>query len=120
MEVKGTIVEIFETVEVTSSFKKREFVIEYAENPTYPEYPKFELIQDKCESMDQYTAGQEVTVSFNLKGRKWVNPQGETQYFNSLQAWRINGAQDIAKAVEGNKALDETLEQSIENDNLPF
>ena len=40
------LVEIFEEQQVTASFKKREFVVEFAENPQYPEFVKFELIQD--------------------------------------------------------------------------
>ena len=89
MEVKGKIIEIMETAKVTESFQKREFVIEYAENPQYPEFLKFELIQDKCALLDGFNAGEEITVQFNLKGRKWTDRNGEVKYFNSLQAWRI-------------------------------
>ncbi|MFQ5559364.1 MAG: DUF3127 domain-containing protein, partial [Nitrospinota bacterium] len=44
MDITGTILEIFDTVNVSQSFKKREFVVEYVENPQYPEQLKFELI----------------------------------------------------------------------------
>ena len=64
-------------------------MVEFAENPQYPEFVKFELIQDKCDLLDSYEVGQELEVHFNLKGRKWVDPQGQTKYFNSLQAWRL-------------------------------
>ena len=33
--------------------------------------------------------GQNVKIGINLRGREWVNPQGETKYFNSVQGWRI-------------------------------
>ncbi|MCP4750331.1 MAG: DUF3127 domain-containing protein [Proteobacteria bacterium] len=89
MEIKAKLLEIFETKQVTSSFQKREFVVEYAENPQYPEYVKFELIQDKCGLLDKFSIGQEVNIHFNLKGRKWTDPKGEVKYFNTLQAWRI-------------------------------
>lgn len=92
MEIQGKLLEISDTVQIKETFRKREFVLEYADNPQYPEYVKFECIQDKCDMLDNYAAGQEVTVSFNLKGRKWVNPQGATKYFNSLQAWRMQPA----------------------------
>ena len=92
MQINGKILEIFDTVQVSESFRKREFVLEYQENQ-YPEFIKFELVQDKCSFMDQYSAGSEITVDFNLKGRKWTNPQGEVKYFNSLQAWRITATQ---------------------------
>ena len=86
------MLEISDTVQIKETFRKRDFVLEYSDNPQYPEYVKFECIQDKCDMLDNYSVGQDVTVSFNLKGRKWVDPQGETKYFNSLQAWRMQPA----------------------------
>lgn len=93
MEIKAKIQTIFPSQQVTASFKKREFVVEYADNPQYPEFIKFECIQDKCDQLDGFAEGQEVNVSFNLKGRKWTDPQGVDKYFNSLQAWRITADQ---------------------------
>ena len=37
MNIKGKLVEIFDTVQVTETFKKREFIIEDNKNPEYPE-----------------------------------------------------------------------------------
>ena len=96
MNIKGKILELNDTVQVTDTFKKREFVVEYADNPQYPEFVKFELIQDKCDLIDGQTVGQEVDVHFNLRGRKWTDPKGEVKYFNSLQAWRIDPASAAA------------------------
>ena len=67
MQIKAKMLEIFEIQQVTNTFKKREFVVEYAENPQYPEFLKFELIQDKCDILDDFSIGQEVEVHFNLK-----------------------------------------------------
>lgn len=92
MNIKGTILEISDTQQVSSSFQKREFILEYVENPQYPEYLKFEMIQDKCSILDGYKVNDSVDVYFNLKGRKWTDPKGEVKYFNSLQAWKIEGA----------------------------
>ena len=89
MNIKGKLVEIFEEQQVTGSFKKREFVVEFAENPQYPEFIKFELIQDKCGLLNSYQVDQEIEIHFNLKGRKWSDPKGEVKYFNTLQAWRL-------------------------------
>ena len=98
MEIQGKLLEISDTVQIKETFRKRDFVVEYADNPQYPEYVKFECIQDKCDMLDNYSVGQDVTVSFNLKGRKWVDPQGETKYFNSLQAWRMQPASGASAA----------------------
>ncbi|MDQ3534716.1 MAG: DUF3127 domain-containing protein [Bacteroidota bacterium] len=104
MDIKGKIVEIYDTVQVSEKFKKREFVVEYAENSQYPEYIKFELTQDKCDVLNGFRMGQDIEVQFNLKGRKWTDPKGETKYFNSLQAWKVQSA--------GNKAP-ENVDQSF-------
>ena len=89
MNIKGKIVTIMEVQQITASFRKREFVVEYVENPQYPEVIKFELIQDRCGLIDGYAVGQEVEVHFNLKGRKWTDSNGIDKYFNTLQAWKI-------------------------------
>jgi len=79
-----------DTVQVSERFRKREFVLEYADNPEYPEYIKFELAQERCELLDPFQPGQKVRVEFDLKGRRWTDPQGQVKYFNSLRAWRLN------------------------------
>jgi hypothetical protein len=127
MDIKGKLLEKSETTNVTASFKKREFVVEFAENPQYPEYVKFELIQDKCDLLNDFQPGQEIEVHFNLKGRKWTDPKGEVKYFNSLQAWRILpvGAQASAGSSPSGEAPPpaeepEWLSASSEDDDLPF
>src|SRR5690606_40493945 len=52
-----------------------------------------EFVQDKCDLLDNFGVGQPVKISINLRGREWVNPQGETKYFNSIQGWRIENLQ---------------------------
>ncbi len=90
MEIKGKVHEIGKTENVSDKFKKRQLIIEYAENPTYPEYINFELQQDKVGLADQLKQGDEVEVFFNLRGRPWTNKDGVTYYFNSLLIWRIS------------------------------
>jgi hypothetical protein len=92
MDIKGKLLEKGDTQKVSDKFQKREFVVEYAENPQYPEFIKFELVQDRCSQLDPFQLGEEIEVHFNLRGRKWVDPKGETKYFNSLNAWRIVAA----------------------------
>ncbi len=131
MNIKGKLVEKFDEQQITNTFKKREFVIEYAENPQYPEFVKFELIQDKCDLIETVQPGQEIDVHFNLKGRKWTDPKGEVKYFNSLQAWRVERTQDIASsgssapAPSNDDALNsqtepEWLQSDGNDDDLPF
>ncbi len=125
MDIRGTLVEIFNEQKISDSFKKREFVVEYADNPQYPEMLKFELIQDKCGLLDDFKTGQEIEVFFNLKGRKWTDPKGVDKFFNTLQAWRLapaNPAQEAGTAAPA--AKDEpgwlTNANSDDEDELPF
>ena len=66
MNIKGKLVEIFDTVQVTETFKKREFIIEDNKNPEYPEYIKVELIQDKVSLLDSLNIGDEINAKINL------------------------------------------------------
>ena len=91
MEVTGKIRLINPTQQVSASFQKRELVVTTDEQ--YPQHILIEFQQDKCGILDKYTVGQSVIVSINLRGREWVNPQGETKYFNSIQGWRIEADQ---------------------------
>lgn len=120
MNIKGRIHAIFDTQKVSDTFKKREFVVEYKENPQYPEYLKFELIQDKCELLDQYKVGQDVDVYFNLKGREWTNPKGEKVYFNSLQAWRLEALEGGEQGESYTPPASDDLTSFSDDDVLPF
>ena len=109
MNIKGKLISISETNQISDKFSKREFVVEFAENPQYPEYIQLEFVQDKCDILNEYSIGQDVDVAFNLKGRKWTNPQGVDKYFNTLQAWKIDKAGDVPSPS-----------QEDDTDDLPF
>ena len=88
MEVKGKVKVVNDTQEVSASFKKRELVVTTDEQ--YPQHILIEFAQDKCSLLDNIQINEEVTVYINLRGREWVNPQGETKYFNQIQGWKID------------------------------
>ena len=88
MEVQGRIKVIEETRAFgANGFRKREVVVTTQEQ--YPQHIMIEFTQDKCDILNKYNVGENVKVSINLQGREWVNPQGDTKYFNSIQGWRI-------------------------------
>lgn len=92
MEVEGKIKMIDETKTYgNNGFRKREVVITTEEQ--YPQHLMIEFVQDKCDLLNTFQVGQPVKISINLRGREWVNPQGETKYFNSIQGWRIESLQ---------------------------
>ncbi|MFS4482495.1 DUF3127 domain-containing protein [Hyunsoonleella sp. 2307UL5-6] len=95
MEVQGRIKMIGETQTFGSNgFRKRELVVTTEEQ--YPQHILVEFVQDKTDLLNSYKEGQQVKVNINLRGREWVNPQGETKYFNSVQGWRIEALQSGA------------------------
>lgn len=87
MNLEGVIKKIFEEQVITASFKKREFVITTQEQ--YPQDILMELTQDKTGLLNQFKEGDLVSVDINVRGREWINPEGEAKYFNTLQAWKI-------------------------------
>ena len=98
MEVQGRIKVIGETQTFgNNGFRKREIVVTTEEQ--YPQHIMVEFVQDKTDLLDNYQVGQQVKININLRGREWVNPQGETKYFNSIQGWRIEALQSEASGT---------------------
>ena len=89
-DVTGRLHEIFDEQQVSEKFRKREFVLE-VQDGQYPEQIKFQLVQDKTALIDPYKMGDEVKVTFNLRGRGF-NKNGQMLYFTNLEAWRIEPA----------------------------
>ncbi|MFM7018532.1 DUF3127 domain-containing protein [Flavobacterium sp.] len=125
MEVLGKVKVINAEQQVSASFKKRELVVTTDEQ--YPQHIMIEFTQDKCDILNNYSIGDAVKVSINLRGREWVNPQGETKYFNSIQGWRIEKTQSDAPAAQGMPPVPaaETFAPATdfkeeEHDDLPF
>ena len=122
MEIKGKVHEVGATQQVSETFKKRDLIVEYAENPTYPEYIRFEALQDKTALLDTFKAGDEVEVFFNLRGRPWTDKTGKTSYFNSLVIWRINAVAAGASpaSAPAYAAPVDVSNAPGEDDDLPF
>jgi hypothetical protein len=91
MELVGIIKVLGATQEFgAKGFRKRELVVTTTED--YPQMLLIEFTQDKVDLLNEFMVGSSVTVSINLRGREWINPQGEAKYFNSLQGWKITQA----------------------------
>ncbi len=126
MEVSGKIKWLDETKTYgNNGFRKREVVVTTEEQ--YPQHILVEFVQDKCDLLNSYQLGQNVKIGINLRGREWVNPQGETKYFNSVQGWRIEAMDASAAAPQGMPPMPpaSAFEAAPEKDNeveddLPF
>lgn len=125
METSGRIHALFDTQQVTERFRKREFVLELADNPRYPQYVKFQLTGDRCEQLDGFSVGEDVRLEFSLRGREWKSPRGEIKYFNSLDVWTLErtgaGVGDPGDGFE-QRAPDDPFEQMAPpaDDDVPF
>ena len=119
MEVTGKIKKIDETKTFgASGFRKREMVV--TTNEQYPQMLMIEFVQDKCDLLNNFQVGQDVKISINLRGREWINPQGEAVYFNSIQGWRIETLQaETSSEVPSMAPLDNLEAISDVNDNEP-
>jgi single-stranded DNA-binding protein len=125
MEVTGKIKVINPEQQVSASFRKRELVV--ATEEQYPQFISINFVQDKCDLLNNYNVGEAVKVSINLRGREWVNPQGETKYFNDIQGWRVEKLQAEAPAAPGMAPMPPaeafapaTNFNEEEHDDLPF
>ena len=92
-EVIGTLHRLFPTEQKSASFQAREFVLEIPDG-NYPQLVKFQAVQDRCAMLDAFSEGEQLKVSFDLRGREW---QGK--YFTNLNAWRIE--KSTGEAVAG-------------------
>ena len=119
-EIEGTLVEKFDTQRVNDNFQKREFVVEQKESRNgyeFQEFLKFQLVQDRCELINDFNTGDQIKVNFNIKGRKWEK-DGKVNYFTNLEAWRIENSGGGAAPKQTQEP--ETSSFSEEDESLPF
>lgn len=115
-KLNGVVKVINPTVQVTEKFSKREFVL--TDNSSmYSQDILFQMTKDKVDILDAFGVGQQVEVSFSIKGREWTSPQGEVKYFNTLECFRIEAVGTPVQSVTQPTA---TPTESTEDDDLPF
>ena len=121
--MKGKVKVVGSTLAISEKFSKREFVVVDDTN-MYPQDIQFQLTQDKCNLIDSLAIGDEVEVSFNLNGREWVNPKGESKFFNTLDVWKISkiGSNAVKDAQgQGFEPKKSVIAEVVANDSdLPF
>jgi single-strand DNA-binding protein len=114
MELIGTLKKISETQTFGSGFQKKEVVILTEEQ--YPQPISVEFTQDKIMLLDQFTEGDAVKISINIRGREWTAPDGVVKFFNSITGWRIERNAPAQALPTSN---DVPVTQTAKNDN-PF
>jgi hypothetical protein len=125
--VTGTLKVKYPEQQVSDRFKKRDIVI--TDNSSqYPQHITFQLTQDKCGLIDQYNPGDEIRVFFNLRGREWKAPTGEIKYFNTIEAWKIEGVNATPQQQQSQPVMQTasptpditTFSAADDSDDLPF
>ncbi len=116
-QISGTIKVIQETQHFPSGFSKREFVVT-TEHEKFPQHLKFELVKEKCALLSEYQIGQQVMVSFDLRGNEFNG-----KYYVNLVCWQLQ-AQDASGRAQHSSAAETSTEElrqeSNFDDDIPF
>jgi hypothetical protein len=124
-EITGKVIEIAPVNQVSDKFKKREFVIEKKEaggSAVFIDYIKFQLVQDKCDLINESFMNEEVRIMFNIKGNKWER-DGKVNYFTNLDAWKVERVQQGGNNTQGGippQAAEDIPADVNDLDDLPF
>lgn len=114
-DLVGKVKLIQEAQTFASGFTKREVVVT-VEDGKYPQDINLEFLQDKVGLLDAVSAGQEIKVFFDIRGREYNG-----KYFNNLVGWKIETSETTAapprSGVSYGRAL--PVEDDSEEDELP-
>ncbi len=105
-EVEGKLYKLFPTEQKTQSFQAREFVLEIPDG-NYPQLVKFQAVQERCSLLDNFSEGDRIKVSFDLRGREWNG-----KFLTNLNAWRIERS-------EGSGANTGRMDENFPSDPFP-
>lgn len=123
-ELSGKVIDILPVNQVSDKFKKREFVVERKEtggSTVFIDYIKFQLLQDRCDLINESYLNEEVKVTFNIKGNKWER-DGKVNYFTNLDAWKLERIQ-VSEGADNQTPpgdFDNMPQDITELDDLPF
>ena len=123
-EITGKVIDVLPVNQVSDKFRKREFVVEKKETggaAVFVDYIKFQLVQDKCDLINESFLGEEIKIWFNLKGNKWER-DGKINYFTNLDAWKIEktSGQVREQASTASKELEDLPPEIDDLSDLPF
>jgi len=123
-EITGKVVDILPIINISEKFRKREFVIERKEaggGIVFVDYIKFQLVQEKCDLINESFLNEEVKIWFNIKGNKWEK-DGKVNYFTNLDVWKIEKTAGVVKENSDSTELSrqDSSDEPEELSDLPF
>jgi hypothetical protein len=126
-ELKGKIYRIDPTQEIgDKGFKKRSVLVEYVSGQksdrTFTEIVEFKATFHRCDTLDLYSVGDEVTLGYSLKGRMWKKK--DTGQEICISGPELVWIQELNAQIKPDEAQAEDvagdLFQQVEEDDLPF
>jgi hypothetical protein len=94
LQVTGTIKVIEPIKQISDKFSVRMFVLTVP-NGEYPQEVIFQLSQDKCKLLNEYSPGIDITVKFNLRGREYNG-----KYYNTLDVWNVQSMPVVSESFD--------------------
>ncbi len=92
-DLTGKVKVIGDVKTISDKFSVREFVVT-VEDGNYPQDIALQFVNDKVSLLDTVQVDQEVTVTFDIRGRQ----SKDGRYFNNLSAWKIQTEAPTAAA----------------------
>lgn len=91
MEIIGKIIDIGSTQVISSNFKKRDFVLEYKDKgkEEYVQHLPFELIQHRCDYIDNTMLNTFVKLVYVLRGYRYKRKDGTFKNYLSLRVLEV-------------------------------
>lgn len=85
-KLKGKLILKSEPRQISDKFRVMDFVIQTPDEK-YPQSIQFQLMNDRIQEMDKFTMGEELEVTFDLRGREYNG-----KYYNTLNAYKIESS----------------------------
>lgn len=85
-KLKGKLILKSEPRQVSEKFRVMDFVIETLDEK-YPQKVQLQILNDRIAEMDKYSLGEELEVSFDIRGREYNG-----KYYNSLNAYKVESS----------------------------
>ncbi len=82
-QASGSIMLIKPTDVKSERFSVREFVVDMPGDMGI-QHVMFQMINQRCELLDAFEVGDEVSLDFKLQGREFTGRDGNVRYYNSL------------------------------------
>ena len=112
--MNGIVKVVMDEVSFDSGFTKREFVVT-SKDEKYPQDIKFEAVQEKTSLLDDVGVGDDVTVTFDLRGNEY-----KEKYYVNLRAWKLEKG-DASGSDDDRPPLPTKEPKDLEaDDDLPF